>query len=97
MGGLAGIQREVFAEWAGDDSNSIPELEPPRLRKLNQTVALASSNFADDAVGDARGCYAIHDQIEDTRAPAGAVPLQDDDNEGVTRKQRRTHLDAPAV
>ena len=72
-------------------------LEPARLGKLYQPVALAAAQFLDDGVGDAGRLGAIHDEGAHARAPARLVPLQDDDDEQIPRKQRRAGLDATAA
>jgi hypothetical protein len=39
----------------------------------------------------------VHDQADDTDAPAGGVPLRLDGEETVTRKERRPDIDPASV
>ena len=91
--GLAFVQRQPLLERAGDDSDPVAGLEPRRLGKLDKPVALAGMKLGNDGVRDARRPLAVHDQAGHARAPARAMPLQDEPgNNGGRTSMRRPRL-----
>src|SRR4029450_4742982 len=88
---------QALAERTGDDADLIAGLELGLFVKLDQPVALAGLDLGNDAVGAPRRGVAGHEQGVPPRAPLGVVPSLDDENEQVTRKQRRANLDAPTA
>src|SRR6516162_5614979 len=75
-------------EYERRNPHLIAGLEPGALRQFDQPVALALAQVIDDLVGDACRPDTVHDQADDTDAPAGGVPLRLDGAETITRKER---------
>jgi len=88
--------RQMPGERAAQQPHPVArsQLEP---RQLNQPIALALAEVIDDLISNARRLDAIHDQTDDTDAPAGGVPLRLDREETITRKERRPDLDPASV
>jgi len=87
-----GTERELPREWALQDPHLVARLELGALRQLDQPVALALAEVIDDLISDARRPDTVHDQADDTdapAAPAGGVPLRLDGEETITRKEGR--------
>ena len=75
--------REVPVERTRKDSDLLTrsQLAP---RKLDRPVALASSDFFDYGGGDSGGVEPVHHEADHARTPTGGVPLQPNEQEGVT-------------
>jgi hypothetical protein len=93
----AGIEPEAPRKWTLQNPHLVAGLEPRALGQLDQTVALALMQVIDDLISDARRPDTVHDQADDTDAPAGGVPLRLDGKETITRKERRPDLDPAFV
>jgi len=59
---------------------------------LDRSVALAGLDLGNDGVGDLGWMKAIHHQADHARTPTGGVPLQPNEQEGVTGEKRRLAL-----
>jgi len=79
------------------DPHLVAGLKPRARGQLNQSVALALAEIIDDLISDAPRPHTVHDQADDTDAPAGGVPLRLDGEETITRKERRPDLDPASV
>ena len=87
-----GTEPEAPRKWALQDPHLVARLELGALRQLDQPVALALAEVIDDLISDARRPDTVHDQADDTdapAAPAGGVPLRLDGEETITRKEGR--------
>jgi hypothetical protein len=89
--------RELTGEDPASDAHPIAVMKLRRRRQLDKPAAFALSELGDHFVGHPGGLIAAHDQLDHARAPAGRMPLQLDQHEGVAGKQRRHHGDLAAV
>src|SRR5262249_49420407 len=66
----AGIEAELSRKWTLQNPHLIAGLEPGALGQLDQPLALALTQVIDDLISDARRPDTVHDQTDDTDAPA---------------------------
>ena len=72
-----------------DDAQPIAALESRTPRQHDQPVVFAGAQIRDDAVRNAGGMFAVHDQLRHAGRAARPVPLQLDADEGVAGEQER--------
>ena len=70
------------------DAHAIASTKAAQLGQLHQTAPLAPAEIGDDAIGDPRWYAAIGDQANHPRRSLDGVPLQNDEHEGITGKER---------
>jgi hypothetical protein len=93
----AGVQSEKPLEWPAWHPHARADLHTRRLRYLDSTADFTTSDLVNHLIRNPRRRHPVHDQSSYADAPARAMPLLLDHNEGVCREQRRSDYDSPAA